>query len=114
MEGAIEGVSSLFQTLKGKAADRIEKLPQSGSDRTYFRIYSDTETFIATYNQNIQENRTFINFSMHFRQRDLPVPEILEVGHDIIPLPYMLQQKIEGEEAINHPDRLKILQKLIH
>jgi aminoglycoside/choline kinase family phosphotransferase len=83
MEGAIEGVSSLFQTFKGKAADRIEKLPQSGSDRTYFRIYLDDETFIATYNQNIQENRTFINFSMHFRQRDLPVPEILAISDDV-------------------------------
>ena len=42
----------------------------------------------------------------------VPVPEILEVGHEIISLPYMLQQKMEGEEAVNHPDRLNILQKL--
>ncbi len=83
MEGAIEGVSSLFQTFKGKPADRIEKLPQSGSDRTYFRIYSADETFIATYNLNIQENRTFINFSMHFKQRNLPVPEILAISDDV-------------------------------
>ena len=42
----------------------------------------------------------------------VPVPEILEVGDDLISLPYMLQQKVEGTEAIHHPDRLEILHKL--
>ena len=42
----------------------------------------------------------------------VPVPEILEVGDEIIPFPYMLQQKVEGTEAIHHPDRLEILRKL--
>ena len=45
-------------------------------------------------------------------QAGVPVPEILEVGNEIIPFPYMLQQKVEGKEAMDHPDRLKILQKL--
>jgi len=42
----------------------------------------------------------------------VPVPEILEVGDEIISLPYMLQQRVQGTEAIHHPDRLKILSKL--
>ena len=42
----------------------------------------------------------------------VPVPEILEVGDDLISLPYMLQQKVEGTEAIHHPERLEILHKL--
>jgi len=42
----------------------------------------------------------------------VPVPEILEVGDGVIPMPYMLQEKVEGTEAINHPDRLEILRKL--
>jgi aminoglycoside/choline kinase family phosphotransferase len=82
MEAAVEGIALLFETYKGKAADRIEKLPQSGSDRIYFRIYSGNETFIATYNTNIQENRTFINFSFHFKQKQLPVPEIFAISED--------------------------------
>ncbi len=82
MEAALEGIGSLFENLKGKPADRIEKLPQSGSDRIYFRIYFEDETFIATYNNNIQENRTFINFTLHFRQKKLPVPEILAISDD--------------------------------
>jgi hygromycin-B 4-O-kinase len=45
-------------------------------------------------------------------QAGIPVAEILEVGDEIIPLPYMLQKKVEGKEAIHHPDRLKILTRL--
>jgi len=82
MEVVLEGIESLFQQWKGDASDRIEKLPQSGSDRIYFRIYSGNETFIATYNNNLQENRTFINFTLHFRQKNLPVPEILAISDD--------------------------------
>ncbi len=83
MEAALKGIGCLFENLKGKPADRIEKLPQSGSDRIYFRIYFEDETFIATYNNNIQENRTFINFTLHFRQKNLPVPEILAISDGV-------------------------------
>ncbi|HEX6848825.1 MAG TPA: aminoglycoside phosphotransferase family protein [Chitinophagaceae bacterium] len=46
------------------------------------------------------------------KEAGIPVPDILEVGHQIIPFPYMLQQKIEGKEAMDHPNRLKILNHL--
>ena len=46
------------------------------------------------------------------REKNVPVPEILEVGNEIISLPYMLQRKINGEEATDHPKRLEILQSL--
>ena len=42
----------------------------------------------------------------------VPVPEILEVGDELISVPYMLQEKVEGTEAIHHPARLEILHKL--
>jgi aminoglycoside/choline kinase family phosphotransferase len=82
MEVAVEGISSLFRSFIGEDADRVEKLPQSGSDRIYFRIYFKNETYIATYNQNIPENRTFINFTFHFRQKKLPVPDIFAISDD--------------------------------
>lgn len=82
MEAIIQGISTLFSSMKGCAADRIEKLPQSGSDRIYFRIYTGPETFIATYNHNQKETQTFIYFSKHFKNAGLPVPEILAVNED--------------------------------
>jgi aminoglycoside/choline kinase family phosphotransferase len=78
MEQIIESIRELFSSFHPAGIERIEKLPQSGSDRTYFRIYTLTgETFIATYNLNIKENNTFIRFSRHFHGQGQPVPEIL-------------------------------------
>lgn len=62
-----------------KNASRIEKLPQSGSDRVYFRIFDNDKTAIATYNINVQENDTFIAFTTHFKSKGLPVPEIYAI-----------------------------------
>ena len=42
-------------------------------------------------------------------QKGIPVPEILEVGNSIIPMPYMIMKKINGEEATDHLDRSYII-----
>ncbi len=82
MEVVIDAISNLFLTTGKSTPNRIEKLPQSGSDRVYFRIYADSETFIATHNHNRKETQTFVAFSRHFRDLGLPVPEILAVNDD--------------------------------
>ncbi len=77
MDDIVAGISELYQSLKNEVASRIEKLPQSGSDRVYFRIYTNTsQTYIATYNLNVKENTTFIYFSNHFKNIGLPVPKV--------------------------------------
>lgn len=48
------------------------------------------------------------------KSKGIPVPEILEVGNDIIPLPYMIQRRINGEEASKHPMKAEILKELGH
>ncbi|MEP7320120.1 MAG: RNase adapter RapZ, partial [Panacibacter sp.] len=80
MDTIIESVQQLFETLDGQPFEKITKLPESGSDRTYFRIYYRDKTYIATHNLNIKENKTFISFSKHFKQLDLPVPEVFAVN----------------------------------
>lgn len=82
MKAVIEAIGELFMLAGHPQPDRIEKLPQSGSDRIYFRIYSGKDTFIATYNHNRRETQTFIYFSRHFVQACLPVPKILAVNAD--------------------------------
>ncbi len=42
----------------------------------YFRLHTENGSLIATYNENIPENKTFINFSRHFKGIGAPVPEI--------------------------------------
>lgn len=82
MEEIVAAVSRLFETFRHSKEDRIEKLPQSGSDRIYFRMYAGTETYIATFNLNIKENETFIHFSHHFKTARLPMPQIFAVNEE--------------------------------
>ena len=58
----------------------INKIPQSGSIRIYYRIHTADKSYIATYGINIKENQSFIRFSRHFKMKGCPVPEILAVN----------------------------------
>jgi aminoglycoside/choline kinase family phosphotransferase len=83
MKIVIDKIQGLFDDYLKQSPQRIEQLPRSGSDRIYFRVFHDDKTFIATYNLNIRENKTFIAFSDHFKHKDLPVPEILFMNDEI-------------------------------
>lgn len=61
---------------------RIEKLPESGGYRQYFRVYTTDKTFIATRNNNVRENQVFLAFTKHFAEKNLPVPAIIAVSTD--------------------------------
>lgn len=82
MQNVIAAIEALFIEYKKAPAERIEKLPQSGSDRVYYRVYHQAETYIATHNLHVKENNTFIAFSRHFKSRGLPVPEVFCVNAD--------------------------------
>lgn len=43
------------------------------------------------------------------RVNKIPVPDILEVGNEIIPMPYMIIRKINGEEATGHSNRMQVI-----
>lgn len=83
MKIIIDNITTLFTDYKKQPPDRIEQLPRSGSDRIYFRVFCGDESFIATYNLNVKENKTFIAFSRHFKEKGLPVPEILSVNDEV-------------------------------
>jgi aminoglycoside phosphotransferase (APT) family kinase protein len=46
------------------------------------------------------------------KEKGIPVPDILEVGNDIIPFPYMISKKIKGDVAIHHENRLEIIKEI--
>ncbi|HMJ47927.1 MAG TPA: RNase adapter RapZ [Ferruginibacter sp.] len=85
MSSIVEEIESLFRSHSNASILTVVKLPQSGSDRVYFRItcagYNDEpHSVIATSNKNVKENHTFINFSRHFKNEGAPVPEIFSVN----------------------------------
>ena len=82
MQAAKEDIEKLFKQYSNAVITGIEKIPQSGSDRVYFRISCPPGSYIATYSKNIKENITFINFSRHFKNCGCPVPEIYTVNEE--------------------------------
>jgi hygromycin-B 4-O-kinase len=42
----------------------------------------------------------------------IPVAEIVDVGDQVIEFPYMVQKKVEGTEALYHPNKKKVLNQM--
>jgi RNase adapter protein RapZ len=83
MQAMITAVTDLYKKWAGNAPAQFDVLPQSGSDRRYFRLHDNNDrTVIGTYGLNVQENETFIYFSRHFKEKQLNVPGILAVNED--------------------------------
>jgi len=59
---------------------QMEKLPQSGSSRIYFRItFEDTSTLIGVYNTDVKENIAFFALTKIFEKKGVSVPQLLAV-----------------------------------
>ncbi len=82
MHTTTDKIKELFSKFSAKPITAIDKLPQAGSERHYFRIHTDEKTFIATYGANLKENESFIYFSKHFKKKNLSVPEIFCISAD--------------------------------
>ncbi len=82
MDEIITAIKSLVQSFCKTDSAKINILPQSGSDRIYFRVSAGHKSYIATYNRNVKENETFIYFSNHFADGGLPVPKIYAVNNE--------------------------------
>ena len=76
MKSEIDIVSEGYKELFGGSGFKISALPQSGSDRKYFRITGGAKSVIGAYNHNPEENEAFIGFTGHFIAKGLPVPEV--------------------------------------
>ena len=82
MQSTLDNIKELFARFSDASITGIDKLPQAGSDRHYFRIYTAQKSFIATYGSNIKENETFIYFSEQFAEKQLATSHVLQVSED--------------------------------
>ena len=80
MDKVKEDIERLFKTFSSDTVTNIEKLPQSGGDRVYFRVSAADKTFIATYSTNLKETETFLYFSEHFKNASATVPNVYAVN----------------------------------
>lgn len=84
MQHLVDSVSSLYKKWNGIDPLSVDVLPQSGSERRYFRLHGKEGSVIGTYGANKKENETFIYFSRHFKEKDLSVPGILAISDDYL------------------------------
>ena len=73
----------LYKKYTGCDAVEITELPSSGSNRRYFRL-SGEPTLIGVVGTSVEENEAFIYMAKHFKEKNLPVPEVLIVSDDHI------------------------------
>lgn len=76
-----EIISKLYKQVTGQQHDNIELLTGSGSNRRYFRM-TGFHSLIAVCGESTAENRAFIYMARHFRNKGIPVPEVLAVSDD--------------------------------
>ena len=77
-----EEIVNFFKKYNSENITEFQKLPKSGGDRIYFRIVTDKNSYIATYDENIRESETFLYFTEHFSKINAPVPEIYFTSED--------------------------------
>ena len=70
----------LFESHFKEEVTFFELLPASGSYREYARLKSTSHQVMGTYNQDLKENQAFLEFSAHFRNKNIPVPQIYAVN----------------------------------
>lgn len=80
MSSTADRIKELFTHFSKDAITAIDKLPQAGSERHYYRIHTAAKNYIATYGANIKENESFLYFSEHFGKKKLATPLIFCVN----------------------------------
>jgi len=121
LEKRIENkIKELFAAWCGEEIEKTEALPESGSSRKYYRLFSKTQKVIGVFNQDKKENQAFIEFSKHFYSKNLSVPVIYaqDLENDIylqedlgdVTLYSLLSEKRTGVEF---PDEITAMYKKV-
>jgi aminoglycoside/choline kinase family phosphotransferase len=67
--------------ITGEIANIIP-LQQAGSDRIYYRIETNNQSYICCYSLHIAESKQFINFTNHFKEIGILVPNVIATNED--------------------------------
>lgn len=78
----MEELLRLFESYTGRKATDTLEMNSSGSNRRYFRLSAEGVSVIGVLGNNLEENNAFITLSRHFKERNLPVPEVYMVSED--------------------------------
>jgi aminoglycoside/choline kinase family phosphotransferase len=68
-------LKEMFRSRFGREAETLAPVRAEGSNRRIYRLGGGGTTAIGVLNEDVKENRAFIEFSKHFRKEGIPVPE---------------------------------------
>lgn len=77
----VDTLKELYTQYTGQKPTDIQEFPISGSNRRYFRLLG-SPTLIGVCGESLEENRAFIYMARHFREKGLPVPQVLAVSEN--------------------------------
>jgi aminoglycoside/choline kinase family phosphotransferase len=75
-------IKRTFEQWKHCEPDRVSLLPESGSNRKYYRITQGGKSVIAAYNTDIAENIAYLDYSEQLKAKNIPIPKTLYVSQD--------------------------------
>ena len=107
MQELIDSIKLLYKEWTGTDPESLDVLPQSGSDRRYFRLFGNGSSVIGTYGANVRENETFLYFSKHFKKKNLVVPELYAMSENGM---YYLQEDFGDISLLNHLESQGLVQ----
>jgi aminoglycoside/choline kinase family phosphotransferase len=78
----IKALSTLYLSAFKQEPNSVVKLPQSGSNRIYFRIQGSNGSVIGAYNADVKENHAFFALTNHFSKKGLNVPNLVATSEN--------------------------------
>ena len=78
----MEKLLQLYKECTRRDAVSCQLITGSGSNRQYFRLTGNGRSLIGVIGTSREENHAFLYLARHFRQKGLPVPEIVAVSDD--------------------------------
>ena len=79
----MQELKQLYISTFNREPKTVEKLKGAGSNRQYYRFCdADGNSVIGAIGTSVEENAAFVYLSKHFKEKDLPVPEVYAVSDD--------------------------------
>ena len=78
----VELLKDMFSGFYGHEPALVKALPGAGSDRSYYRLWSDEFTVVGAHNPDSVDHQAFVFLSRHFKAKNFPVPSILASDHE--------------------------------
>ena len=98
-----------------KAKPKRVTYQAEGLSNFVFWVQHDEGEFIVRIGQSPGKINAYIKEQWAVakaREVGVPAPEILEVGNEVIPAPFMIARLMRGEVATQHPEKMAILHEM--